>query len=111
MISEEQTDSLTHSIHYNMLSALQNLGVSGVPLYCSITARDSQGLTANATCKLDMYDTTPPDARVSADFYSTSDPTRLTGSAFVVDESDIELTEVRIIYHVFNQLLYDFEYR
>ena len=73
---------------------LQDLNVNGVPLYCTITARNSQGLAANATCTLAMYDTTPPDARVAADFYSTSDSTQLKGSALVIDESATESTEV-----------------
>jgi len=37
-----------------------------------------------------MYDTTPPGARVSADYSSTSDTSGLSGSAIVIDESDID---------------------
>ena len=44
-----------------------------------------------------MYDTTPPEARVTADFYSTSDPNRLTGSAISIDESAIDFTNVSVI--------------
>ena len=63
--------------------------VHSVPLYFSVSATNSMGLSATSTCHLPTYDMTLPVGRVTPDFRSTSHPGLLHGSALAFDDSVI----------------------
>ncbi|CAH1277633.1 Hypp9726 [Branchiostoma lanceolatum] len=61
----------------------------GVPLYFTVTAKNSGGGDAKVTCELPTYDVTLPGGRVTPDFLTTSHPNILRASAVAHDDSEI----------------------
>eukprot|EP00118_Oscarella_pearsei_P018126 m.184105 g.184105 ORF g.184105 m.184105 type:complete len:5153 (+) comp39317_c0_seq2:47-15505(+) len=59
---------------------------SGIPLYFTITARNTEGLTADSQCLIPTYDTTLPSGRVEQSFDVSTNPFHL--SAFFVAHDD-----------------------
>nr|XP_006817933.1 PREDICTED: uncharacterized protein LOC100377080 [Saccoglossus kowalevskii] len=70
----------------------------GVPLYYTISAKNSAGAVAKATCELPTYDVTLPGGRVVPDFLSTSHPNILKASAVALDDSIIMQREEAVGY-------------
>ncbi|KAI8516766.1 hypothetical protein Bbelb_053470 [Branchiostoma belcheri] len=61
----------------------------GVPLYFTVTAKNSGSGDAKVTCELPTYDVTLPGGRVTPDFLTTSHPSILRASAVAHDDSQI----------------------
>ncbi|VDI57617.1 Hypothetical predicted protein [Mytilus galloprovincialis] len=84
---------------YNMLvSCIQRLSATGVPLYFTMYAQNDAGERSMATCDLNTYDVTLPGGRFTEDFLSTSNPAVMKASVVVYEDSDIELTQVGLGY-------------
>ena len=66
-------------------------------MFFTVTAKNSQGGAAKATCELPTYDTTPPGGRVTEGFISTSHPNIITASVLVIDDSVIIVGKVRYL--------------
>ena len=64
---------------------------SGIPLYFTVTARNSEGLTADSRCSIPTYDTTLPSGRVEQSFDVSTNPFIL--SAFFVAHDDSVLKD------------------
>ena len=63
---------------------------SGVPLYFTVTASNSQGKSSSATCSIPTYDTTPPGGRVEQSHDISSHPWTLSALLVVHDDSKLE---------------------
>ncbi|CAH1258771.1 JAG1 [Branchiostoma lanceolatum] len=64
---------------------------AGIPLYFTVTGTNARGLSSSVSCQMDTYDITPPVARITPSFYSTSNPLYLRASAIVQDDSSIDI--------------------
>ena len=63
---------------------------SGVPLYWTASASNSQGVSASTQCSLASYDMTPPKGRVDFDSYIySSHPSKLIGEATIIDDTNL----------------------
>ncbi|XP_060074374.1 uncharacterized protein LOC132554093 [Ylistrum balloti] len=63
---------------------------SGIPLYWTVKARNTQGLEAYSYCMLPTYDTTVPDGRIDPSFEFSSHPNKISGTVVVFDDSILE---------------------
>ena len=61
----------------------------GHPLYFTITATNSMGLSSSVQCLLPNYDVTLPAGRFTLAFKSTSRTDTLDASLFIADDSPI----------------------
>ena len=68
--------------------------VHSIPLYFSVKAQNSMGLSAVTSCELPTYDMTLPEGRIIPDFRSTSHRELLQGSALALDDSVIKIHQV-----------------
>ena len=68
--------------------------VHSIPLYFSVKAQNSMGLSAVTSCELSTYDMTLPEGRITPDFRSTSHREVLQGSALALDDSVITTHQV-----------------
>ena len=62
---------------------------NGVPLYWTVKARNSNGGTSTVECSLNTYDNTIPDGRIEASYPFTSNPSKLSGTVVVFDDSNL----------------------
>ncbi|XP_069134862.1 uncharacterized protein [Argopecten irradians] len=62
---------------------------SGIPLYFTVKARNTQGLEAFSYCMLPTYDTTIPDGRVDPSYKFSSHPNKISGTVVVFDDSTL----------------------
>ena len=74
------------------------LSPTGLPLYFTMFAQNSQGSRSSVTCELPTYDITPPTGRFEAAFSTTSNPDILKASVVVQDDSPIVEAYVGIGY-------------
>ena len=63
--------------------------MSGVPLYFTVCASNTEGRVACTNCGIPTYDMSLPSGRVTPDFQFSSHPNILKGSALAVDDSQI----------------------
>ena len=73
--------------------------IAGRMLFFTVTARNSQGGAANATCELPTYDMTPPGGRVTEEFISTSHPNLIRASVLAIEDSKLAEEKVRCLTH------------
>ena len=62
---------------------------SGIPLYWTAKASNSQGVGASSQCTLPNYDTTLPIGRVKFNYIYSSNPSILIGNTVVIDETPL----------------------
>ncbi|XP_069134676.1 uncharacterized protein [Argopecten irradians] len=62
---------------------------SGIPLYFTVKARNTQGLEAFSYCMLPTYDTTIPDGRVDPSYKFSSHPNKISGTVVTFDDSTL----------------------
>ena len=60
---------------------------NGIPLYWTVRAKNSQGLSSYGLCNLETYDTTLPDGRVDHSYKYSSHPHTMSATAHVFDDS------------------------
>ena len=75
--------------HTSILFCFQVLSPTGVPVYFTMFAQNSQGSRSSVTCKLHTYDVTLPSGRFEAEFATSSNPHVLKSSVVVHDDSPI----------------------
>ena len=63
---------------------------SGIPLYWTAKASNSQGIGSSSQCSLPDYDTTPPLGRVKFDYKYSSNPSLLVGDSVVLDYTPLK---------------------
>ena len=63
---------------------------SGIPLYWTAKASNSQGVGSSSQCSLSDYDTTPPLGRVKFDYKYSSNPSILVGGSVVLDYTPLK---------------------
>lgn len=63
---------------------------SGVPLYFTLKASNSQGISSSTTCSIPTYDTTPPGGRVDRSYEISSHPFALSALLVCHDDSKLE---------------------
>ncbi|XP_033747032.1 uncharacterized protein LOC117332256 [Pecten maximus] len=63
---------------------------SGLPLYWTVKARNTQGLEAFSYCMLPTYDTSVPDGRIDPSYSFSSHPNKISGTVVVFDDSTLE---------------------
>ncbi|XP_035662464.1 uncharacterized protein LOC118406510 [Branchiostoma floridae] len=61
--------------------------VYGVPLHFIVHACNTGGQCSQATCSLPTYDNTPTTGKIEVDYFSTSDPTKLSAAVKLHDDS------------------------
>ncbi|VDI73733.1 Hypothetical predicted protein, partial [Mytilus galloprovincialis] len=74
------------------------LSASGVPLYFTVTAENDSGQKSKASCYLSTYDNTLPGGRFDEDYKTTSNPSVISASISVYEDSDLVETEVGLGY-------------
>ncbi|OWF46933.1 Delta-like protein 1 [Mizuhopecten yessoensis] len=70
---------------------------SGVPLYWTVKASNTQGLQAFSYCTLPTYDTSIPDGRIDPSYKFSSHPNKLSGTVVVFDDSTLEKSHEKAI--------------
>lgn len=63
---------------------------SGIPLYFTVKASNSQGRSSTATCSVPTYDITPPGGRMDQPYDISSHPFTLSALLVVHDDSELE---------------------
>ncbi|OWF48075.1 hypothetical protein KP79_PYT16306 [Mizuhopecten yessoensis] len=70
---------------------------SGVPLYWTVKARNSQGLEAFSYCMLQTYDTSIPAGRIDPSYQFSSHPSKISGTVTVFDDSTLERSHEKAV--------------
>lgn len=70
---------------------------SGIPLYWTVKARNSQGLESTVQCSLDTFDSTLPDGRVQHAYKYQSHPNRLIASVVAFEDSPLADTHYKAV--------------
>ena len=60
---------------------------NGIPLFWTVRARNSQGISVFGFCYLETYDTTPPDGRIDHSYRYSSHPHTVSAIVHVFDDS------------------------
>jgi hypothetical protein len=63
---------------------------SGVPLYFTVKASNSQGRSSRTTCSIPTYDTTPPGGRIEESYAISSHPFTLSALLVFYDDSRLQ---------------------
>ncbi|KAL3873866.1 hypothetical protein ACJMK2_036950, partial [Sinanodonta woodiana] len=71
---------------------------TGVPLYFTVYAENSQGVRSSVSCSVSTYDVTLPDGRFTAEFTTTSNPSTLKSSVVVYEDSPLDYIHVGVGY-------------
>jgi hypothetical protein len=69
----------------------------GIPLYWSVKAQNSQGLSSISQCYLNTYDSTPPDGRVEHPYKFSSHPNKIIASVVAFEDSPLVETHYKAV--------------